>query len=866
MRAADWQSTPFIFPLLLSGLLCAWMAFVGWRRRAVPGAVPFALLMAALAGWDLVNLVEKSLVDHDLRRAFAILVYPFIVVVPGAWLVFAVRFARQDRWLPPRWVPLLLIEPALILALAFTNSYHGLIHRATEMRPDAGGAIMVITHGPFFYVNAVYNYVLFAAGAAVLAAGVAREPGRNGGRLAAVLGAMLVPVLGNVAYVFGLQPRRLTDLTPVYFVVPALASAWLLFRVRIFDVLPIARDFVLDCLDDAVFVLDTRFRVLDANLAARALVPDPRGVRNRPLAEVLPELGRHLPARPGDAAKAAEIRLAAAGPERFWDLHVLSLADHGVTIGALVRLTEVTERKRAEAALRESELSYGTLARAVPGILFTARPDGGCDYTNQAFYDCTGMTPEAAAGDGWMQALHPDDLGRVQAEWAACVREGRPLEVEYRLRVKGGAHRWFMARGVAMRDADGRVVKWFGTCIDIDRQKQAEGVLREADRRKDEFLAMLAHELRNPLAPIRNALHLLSAPGADAAAFEQAKDVMGRQLQHLVRLVEDLLDVSRVMRGKIVLRKERVDLATVVARAVETAQPVIDAHGHELTVSLPPEPVWLEADTVRLAQVLGNLLTNAAKYTEKGGRIALLAGRTGDEVVLRVRDTGIGIEPEMLPRLFDLFVQADRSLARSQGGLGIGLALVRRLVEMHGGSVQAASEGLLRGSEFVVRLPAPAQVRQGEGAPGRAGEPAAAPPARCLPILVVDDNRDTAETLALVLRLEGHDVRVAHDGQTALNVARSHRPAVAFLDLGMPGMDGYELCRRMRAEPTLAPMFLVALTGYGQEEDRRRSREAGFDRHLVKPVEPHSLQRVLAHPLLAGPVPAGPAGNGGTAG
>jgi PAS domain S-box-containing protein len=856
MRLADWQSTPFTVPLLVSGLLCLQMALVAWRRRPVPGATPLALLMAALAGWSFVNLVEKSLTDYDLRRFLATCDYLFIVTVPAAWLVFAARFARQDRWLLPALLPLLFVEPVLIVALALTNPYHGLIHRATAMRAEGPYAVMVIDHGPFFYVSAVYNYVLFAAGAVLLVLGLARQPDRSVGRFLIVLGAMLVPVLGNIAYVVGLQPPELSDLTPVYFAVPGLASAWLLFGARVFDVLPIARDYVLDCLEDAIFVLDPCGRILDANLAGRALVADFRRVRRRPLADTLPQLRPHLSAPPDRGRSVTEIRLGPAAAERSWELHLLALNDKGVTLGTLVRLTDVTERKRAEAAIRESELLYSTLARAVPGMLFTARPDGACDYTNQAFYDYTGLAPGQAEGEGWTVALHPDDRERTRAEWATCVRAGTPLEIEYRFRSKGGDYRWFTVRCVPMRDAHGRVVKWFGTCLDIDRQKQAEDILRETNRRQNEFLAVLAHELRNPLAPIRNALYFLKATGVDAAACEEAKATLERQIQHLVRLVDDLLDVSRLMQSKIVLRKERVELATIVARAVETARPIIDANGHALTLALPPEPVWLEADLIRLAQVLSNLLINAAKYTENGGRITLTAAWEDGEVVVQVRDTGVGMEPEMLSRLFGLFVQGEHSLAQSQGGLGVGLALVRQLVELHGGRVEAASEGLGRGSEFTIRLPAPAQVRQRDEKRSDEKSSPSVPAGRGLRILVVDDNRDAAETLAKLLRLDGHVVCVAHDGPTALALAQSQRPAVAFLDLAMPKMDGYELCRRIRAQPALADMMLVALTGWGQEKDRERSREVGFNCHLVKPVELHCLQHVLSHPALQEATPS----------
>jgi PAS domain S-box-containing protein len=370
--------------------------------------------------------------------------------------------------------------------------------------------------------------------------------------------------------------------------------------------------------------------------------------------------------------------------------------------------------------------------------------------------------------------------------------------------------------------------------------------LREADRRKDEFLATLAHELRNPLAPIRNSLQILKMPRLDAATIERSRDMMERQVHHLVRLVDDLLDVSRVMRGKIELRKERVELSTVIARAVETVQPLIEAQGHELTVHLPPESLSLDADPVRLAQVVGNLLTNAAKYTEANGRIRLTAQREDGEAVLRVRDSGIGIAPDMLPHIFELFVQVDHAATRSQGGLGIGLTLVKNLVEMHHGAVEAHSEGLGEGCEFVVRLPLiPQEYRQRieEENGGAQREPARSSGHR---LLVVDDNRDAADSLAMLLRLQGHEVRVAHDGPAALEMVNGYCPALVFLDIGMPGMDGYEVARRLRQQPGLNNVRLAALTGWGQQEDRRRTAEAGFDHHLVKPVEPKALEGLLA--------------------
>jgi PAS domain S-box-containing protein len=367
--------------------------------------------------------------------------------------------------------------------------------------------------------------------------------------------------------------------------------------------------------------------------------------------------------------------------------------------------------------------------------------------------------------------------------------------------------------------------------------------LKDADRQKNEWIAMLAHELRNPLAPIRNALHVMKMPGAAPEAVVQAREMTERQVQHIVRLVDDLLDVSRIIRGMVELRKEPIDLAEVAARGAETAQPMIEARGQQLIVSVPPELVRLAGDPTRLTQVVSNLLHNAAKFSERSGRIWLTVERQGAEAVLRVRDEGVGISAELLPRVFELFTQGDRTLERSQGGLGIGLTVVRKLVALHGGTVTASSAGPGRGSEFVVRLPG---VLEASGLGPTTGGPGTslAPPARR--VLVVDDNVDAAESVAMLLRLAGHDVRVAHNGPEAVQVATTYRPEVVVLDIGLPGMSGYEVARSLRQDPQFRDTLLVAVTGYGQEEDRQRSEEAGFDHHLTKPVDPDRLQLLLA--------------------
>jgi PAS domain S-box-containing protein len=374
-----------------------------------------------------------------------------------------------------------------------------------------------------------------------------------------------------------------------------------------------------------------------------------------------------------------------------------------------------------------------------------------------------------------------------------------------------------------------------------------------ADRRKDQFLAMLAHELRNPLAPIRNAVELMRQVETVDRSFQPSREMVERQVKNLARLVDDLLDVSRINQGSIRLRKEVVDLGTILERAADTTRPLIESRAHELTVSLPREPVRLEADPTRLEQVLANLLNNAAKYTMPGGQISLSAAREGKEAVIRVRDNGIGVPPDVLGRVFEPFVQSDGSLARTEGGLGIGLTLVRSLVEMHGGRVEANSPGLGQGSEFVVRLPVRVPQTAEASAPVEAAAPR--PLARPVRVLVVEDNLDAAESLATLLRVWGHDVQVVHDGLQALDAARESRPEVVLLDIGLPGLDGYQVARRLREDVGLDTSLLVAMTGYGQPEDRRRSRDAGIHHHFVKPVEPMVLRNLLADV-------AAPAGSG----
>jgi PAS domain S-box-containing protein len=427
-------------------------------------------------------------------------------------------------------------------------------------------------------------------------------------------------------------------------------------------------------------------------------------------------------------------------------------------------------------------------------------------------------------------------------ELRTAAEKGRSDNERWHVR-RDGSEFWASGVVTPLWDRDGRLRGYAKIMRDITDRKMHELALAEANHRKDDFLAMLAHELRNPLAPILNAVHVLHQDRAAGPEQRQAARMIERQARQLTRLVDDLLDVSRIARGKIHLRKERVRLVAVVQHAVDTVRPLVNSRKHELTVSLPPENVWLEADPARLEQVFANLLTNAAKYTEPGGHIWLTVEPEGTEVVIRVRDTGIGIVEEMLPRVFDLFIQADRSLDRAQGGLGIGLTLVRSLVQMHEGTVTASSAGIGKGSEFVVRLPVVSEVSElKEEAIAAAG----AKRGRPLRLLVVDDNVDTAESLSLLLRLYGHEVAVAHTGPSALQQALAHKPDAVMLDIGLPGLNGYEVAQRLREHAAFRATPLIALTGYGQDADKKRSRGAGFNVHLVKPIDPERLQDLLA--------------------
>jgi PAS domain S-box-containing protein len=526
----------------------------------------------------------------------------------------------------------------------------------------------------------------------------------------------------------------------------------------------------------------------------------------------------------------------------------------------LLAIEDVTESRLAERAKHALETRYTSLVQNIRDhSIFMMDVSGVITTWNSEAQAIIGYDEAEIVGSNFSVIFTPEDLeSRIPERELQVAREkGRAEDERWHVR-KNGNRFWALGIVTPMHDADGTLVGYSKILRDMTQRKQAEQKLEEqaealhlADRRKDEFLATLAHELRNPLAPIHSALQILNLPGVDAASTKRSHGMIERQVRNMVRLVDDLLDVARVVRGKIELRRERVELATVVEHAVETVQPVIDALEHELTVTIAKESLAIDCDPLRLAQAIGNLLTNAAKYTERNGRISLTAASEGSTVVIRIRDNGIGISPEMQPRIFDLFVQVDHAATRSQGGLGIGLTLVKNLVEMHGGSVEAASEGLGCGSEFVIRLPLAIKipsVADSNASPEQ--RPTTSPAA--YQVLIVDDNQDAAMSLAMLLRFKGHEVRVAYDGPSALQLAASYRPDIVLLDIGMPGMDGYETARRWRAIPGSESTVLAALTGWGQEDDRRRTTATGFDHHLVKPVDLKDLETLFASFASAG--------------
>ena len=511
--------------------------------------------------------------------------------------------------------------------------------------------------------------------------------------------------------------------------------------------------------------------------------------------------------------------------------------------GALLVAAETAQELDAtEERLRQSEEQFRMIAHATPAMVWVAVPAGDIVFTNARWHEFTGQSEEQARGFGWTSVMHPEDLARLLPQWERCRATGDVYEGECRYRRRDGQYRWHAFRALPNRGGDQTIDRWFGCAIDIHEVWEAREALREADRRKDEFLATLAHELRNPLAPVRNAVQLLKLSSSDDPAVQMAQEVLGRQVGHMVRLIDDLLDVSRIARGKLHLRRQPVELRLVIEQAIETSRPHIR---QQFEVHLPPEPVYLDGDPVRLAQVFSNLLNNAAKYTQASGRIVLRATTHGDAVQVSVADSGIGIAPEHLAHVFEMFAQARPALPEAEGGLGIGLSLVRSLVELHGGTITADSAGLGHGAEFIVQLPLLGSARAADATQ----KPAVAYSGALRRVLVVDDVPDSVRTLAALLRADGNAVETAADGLEALQKAQAFKPDILLLDLGLPKMNGYEVCRAIRQEPWGRGVFIVAVTGWGQNDDRERTRLAGFNDHLVKPIDYEAVRRLLASAL-----------------
>ena len=535
--------------------------------------------------------------------------------------------------------------------------------------------------------------------------------------------------------------------------------------------------------------------------------------------------------------------------DRWYELTAYPAPD-----GLSVYFRDVTDQKQTQELLRASEARRRLALDAAELGMWHVDPTTRATTTDARYRAIFGTTEEWTDYLQAVAVIHPDDQPAVLAAVAAATRleNPAPYAIEYRIVHPDGSLRWILANGRASFEGVGgarRVASFDGTVADITDRKRGEeererlvARLQEQDQRKDEFLATLAHELRNPLAPIRNGLQIMRLAPGNADAIERIRLMMERQLGQMVHLIDDLLDLSRISRGKIDLRKERIELASAIAQAIETSRPSIDKAEHELFIELPPGPIYVDADLTRLTQVFSNLLNNAAKFTERGGRVRLAVQLMGLDAVVSVTDNGIGIPTHMLPHVFEMFTQVNGNLGRSQGGLGIGLSIVRRLVQMHGGSVEARSDGNGRGSEFVVRLPVALSLVEDKPS----DQANRVRPNAHHRILIVDDNLDAAESLAMMLTMMGNETLTAHDGLEALEVAVAFRPDVMFLDIGMPKLNGFEVCRRLRQQAWGKDMLVIALTGWGQEEDKRLSMEAGFDFHMVKPVLPAALEKLLA--------------------
>jgi PAS domain S-box-containing protein len=609
---------------------------------------------------------------------------------------------------------------------------------------------------------------------------------------------------------------------------------------------------------DAVISTDARGTIRFMNAIAEDLTGRRElEARGRPLETVFKIINEHTRA-PAESPVAKVLRegsivglanhtvlLTKDSAERAIEDSAAPIRDvHGNLTGVVLVFRDATSHRQAALKLLQSEGRFRAAVDAVQGVLWTNTAEGEMRGEQPGWAALTGQTFEDYQGLGWAKAVHPEDAQPTIDAWLAAVRERRPFSFEHRVRRHDGQWRNFSVRAIPILDATQGIREWVGVHTDITEQRLAEQGLREANTRKDVFLATLSHELRNPLAPIRTSARFLESGKLGPQETARSHAIISRQVRHMASLLDDLLDVSRITRGVLVLKREPVFLLSVLEGAVEAARPSIDTKRHVLNMECPAESIEMDADPVRLTQVATNLLTNAAKYTDPEGTITFGARLEEDALVIYVRDTGIGIAPDMVNRVFDMFTQVQAEAERSEGGLGIGLALVKGLVELHGGKVEVHSAGFERGCEFRVLLPRSIvrvlareaqQVTPCNGAGFIRGHR----------VLIADDNRDGAESLGMLLELSGHEIFLAHTGPDALELCAEQRPRIGILDIGMPGMSGFEVAQRIRAAPWGAETVLIAVTGYGHDNDKAKAQAAGFDHHLTKPVDPSDLEKLI---------------------
>lgn len=598
---------------------------------------------------------------------------------------------------------------------------------------------------------------------------------------------------------------------------------------------------ILESIADGLINVDRGWRITFINPRGSRIVqpmhPDVDRLVGQDIWEAFPDLRgtlfeeRYRWAMKENAPVAFEAHYS--GLNAWFDVRAYPSA-HGLSIYFL----DVTERKKAELALRESEERFRDLADNISQSAWMADETGWIFWYNRRWYEYTGTSLEEMQGWGWTKVHHPEHVDRVVTRLKSAWASGEPWEDTFPIRGKDGAYRWFLSRAHPIRDAEGRVLRWFGTNTDVTEQKLAEDRLRESDQRKDDYLAMLGHELRNPLAAVRNATEVVKHLTTEATPVSRAVQVLERQTEHMGRLIDGLLEVSRLARGKVHLEQVTLDLRRVIEGVLEDIRARVRAKKLHLEEQLPPDPVWVYGDFVRLTQVIDNLASNALKFTEAPGSLAIRLVRLEEEAEIRVSDTGIGLRPETLADIFEPFHQESQDIARGLGGLGLGLAVAKGMVTLHGGTIEAHSAGADQGSTFVVRLPL---------VPAPPGAEALAPADAVRPrrILIIEDNEDAAEMLRALLELRGHRPEVVGTGQEGLALLARAPAEVVLCDIGLPGMSGYEFARAVRADPGLRHLRLVAVTGYGQPEDRRRSSEAGFDAHLTKPVDLEALETCL---------------------